>query len=195
MREEHTVFPFRKGASWQGGGWTGRGHGQPLLRGRQEEQAVTWIRLLVSRVRPAAADASLRMLPLPSAESACSMPSSSWVTVATHSSLAAASPAFTICCTASCRATSEHSKHCRWSWRRSRESCTQEGARGAWGGGALTCPPTWPEDGGQADGAETEGQARGREALATGRLQACGLGPVCNHGVAGHQPGSCQKGA
>lgn len=79
------------------------------------------MRLLVSRVRPPAEDKSRRMLP--SADRACSMPCSSWVTVATHSSLAAVSVALTICWTASFRATSEHSKHCRWSSSRSRESC------------------------------------------------------------------------
>lgn len=89
---------------------------------RKKERQVTWMRLLVSRVRPVEEDDSFRMLPLLSAESACSMPSSSWVTVATHSSLAADSLAFTICWTASCKATSEHSKHCRWSFSRSKES-------------------------------------------------------------------------
>ena len=79
------------------------------------------MRLLVSRVRPPAADKSRRVLP--SADRACSMPCSSWVTVATHCSLAAVSVALTICWTASFRATSEHSKHCRWSSSRSRESC------------------------------------------------------------------------
>lgn len=84
------------------------------------------MRLLVSRTRPVGEDDSLRMLPLVSDDSACSMPSSSWVTVAAHSSLAAESLEFSICWTASFRATSEHSKHCLCSSSRSSESCTQE---------------------------------------------------------------------
>lgn len=80
------------------------------------------MRLLVSRTRPVLEEDSLRMLPLLSDDSACSIPSSSWVTVATHSSLAADSLEFTICWTASFRATSEHSKHCLWSFSRSNES-------------------------------------------------------------------------
>lgn len=192
VREKHIRISVSEGGLLAGWwlDWQGTWDSHPAARAGQEEQGVTWIRLLVSRVRPVAADASLRMLPLLSAESACSMPSSSWVTVATHSSLAAASLAFTICWTASFRATSEHSKHCRWSFRRSRESYAQEGALGE--AGMLTqLALAWRA--GRPGRRRGAVQGKGKHYSRGASARACGLGPVCHHGMAGHQPGSCQK--
>lgn len=143
----------------------------------------------MSRTRPVGEEDSFRMLPLLSDDSACSMPSSSCVTVAAHSSLVAESLEFSICWTASLRATSEHSKHCLCSSSRSRESCAQEAKR-------KVCCPLHTAHGasGLRLGGAKSGEQRPHQQLphsleAPARAHS-DLGTVA---MTGHPPGSCQK--